>query len=526
MPTRILPANPFRRKVLVGLSAAVCGAALARVFGVPFTANEITISAADFGAVPDGADAGPGLARACAAVARNGGGRLVIAPGVYRILSKQGAALFFNRLANIEIVANGAELVFAGLARPLVFRNCSNVRVTGLTISWARPPFSQGDIKSLSADGKTVEIALDAATPMDGWTKVEAIGSYDRSSGLIQRRGVDAYDAVQSVEMLSPSVARLNLKWPIGLERAKTLVLRHATYEACAMSFGACATVNIEDVTVHSAPGAAFVAGNCRDMSLRRCVIAPKDGLLMSICADGAHLVDCGGQILLEDCSFSKMGDDGVNVNSAYWRVVERPDGRTVLVSQWRNTPFQPDQTPAGGDLFEFASGSTLEKLGEARLANAAPEGPTPITRERLRFATDVPGAVGDLVVNESHSPRVLIRNCRFENNRARGVLAHRDTLIENCLFLNQSAQGVLLAPDEWWMEGPEVANVQILGNTFDGVDRWGQKLGAIYIDAMVTGPDGRAHSSPGRPNHDITIKDNVFKNIDGPEVVERDVRP
>ena len=74
-------------------------------------------------------------------------------------------------------------------------------------------------------------------------------------------------------------------------------------------------------------------------------------------------------------------------------------------------------------------------------------------------------------------------------------------------------------------MEGPEVADVRVVGNLFDGVDRWGTKQGAVRVDAQTFGPDGKTRTSPGQPNQDVVIQRNKFRNIEGPQVVLRAVR-
>jgi hypothetical protein len=221
------------------------------------------------------------------------------------------------------------------------------------------------------------------------------------------------------------------------------------------------------------------------------------------------------------------MGDDGVNVNAAYRKVIGRPDARTLIVANRNDFPFRAEEAPPAGDRFEIASAATLETRGEDALAGASLEPGAPATRERLVFAENLPAqaAAGDVVVDKSQLPRLTVRDCLFEGNRARGVLAHAHARIENCEFRDQTLEGVLLSPDLFWMKGPEVADVRVVGNLFDGVDRWGTRQGAIRVDAQVEGPNGKTVTSPGRPNHDVTIENNVFRNIDGPNVVLRALR-
>jgi hypothetical protein len=491
-------------------------------------AFDATVVATDFGARPDGSDAAPGFAKAIAEVARRRGGRLVVLPGRYEFFSTLGVGLNFFGLRDVEIEAQGAEFVFRGLTRPFVLRNCRNLTLRGLRLRWARVPFSQGDLVDVADDRRSAVIALDEITPFDGFTRVKAFGEYERSSGLIATQGLDVFDAVQSVEGIDPRRVRLHFNRQLNIARRNAWVLRHAIYEAHVFDMRGCSDMRFDEVVIHSAPGMGFVAALSRNITVSRCEIAPPEesGLLMSTTADAVHFANCGGDAAIENCRFAAMGDDGVNVTTSYWRIAERPDKQNAIVTQWRNHGFLPDDAPVAGDVVELASGSTLEPLGEARVDEAHVVGSAPAEKMALHFATDAKGMVGDLACDEAHLPNLLVQNCRFENNRARGVLAHKNARIENNLFLNQSAQGVLLAPDEWWMEGPEVANVKIVGNVFDGVDRWELKQGAIKIDALSLDQGGKPTQSPGRPNHDIVLKDNIFRNIVGPDVVARAIKP
>jgi hypothetical protein len=487
------------------------------------------VDVARFGAFSGVGDVGPAFARAIAELTRSGGGRLLVPPGVYTFAAEAGPILWFAGLADVDIEAYGAAFVFRGLARPFRFENCRNVRLRGVTIDWARAPFSQGEIEAQAPDRKSADVVLDEATPMDGWTTVKAIGGYDRETGLMTRSRLDVYGVGDAVEPLGPRRVRVHFRWPVDLSQARTLLLRHAVYEAHAINAQGCTDVAIEDVTVVVVPGIGFVGGRCRNLSLTRCVVAPRpgSGLFMSTCAGASHFTNCSGEVTVEGCRFSRMGDDGVNVNAAYRKVIGRPDARTLIVANRNDFPFRPEEAPPPGDRFEIASAATLETRGEDALARASLEPGAPATRERLVFAQDLPAqaAAGDVVVDKSQLPRLTVRDCLFEGNRARGVLAHAHARIENCQFRDQTLEGVLLSPNLFWMEGPEVADVRVVGNLFDGVDRWGTRQGAIRVDAQVEGPKGKTVTSPGRPNHDVTIENNVFRNIDGPNVILRAMR-
>ena len=476
--------------------------------------------AQDFGITPNGNDAAPGLQRVCAALSAAGGGHLIFAPGDYVILATSGVAVSLSQLKNVTIDGNGAFFKFRGLCRPFYFRECSNVCIQNLTIDWVRPPFSQGDVVNLANGGKSIEVLLDAITPLDGWDRVQAIGGYERDSGLLSRTRIDAYGVVSSIKPLDQHRVVLNCQHPLEISPGQTLALRHYVYDAHALSFHKCQNIVINNVTVHTAPGMAFVMGLCKNVSITNCKVVPKpsSGRFMSTTADAVHLSDCCGQLTIVGCVFASMGDDGVNVHKTYWKIVELSDRKTLVATKRGNAQFDIDETPQPEDTFYFVSRATLEQSSAEKLSSATLL--TPI-QEKLTFSNVIPGniSVGDYIIR-ANSDSLRIKQCQFTANRARGVLAHNNAVISQCEFRDQSMQAIVLSPDLYWQEGPAVTNVTIAENIIDGVNRWGNGQAAILIDALITDSNGNLKTSPGHPNHDININRNIFRNVDGPEII------
>ncbi len=499
----ILGLTANRRRVLLGLASLPTVAIAAPA-----------LSVRDFSALPDGSDAGPGFARACDALARRGGGRLLVPAGIYAIAAMSGAAIRLENLANVEIAADGAELQLNGLCRAVSAQNCRGLRIRGLTVDWRRPPFSQGEVAALSRNGREVEVALDAATPFDGWTQVEAIGAYERATRLVTRRQVDAYDCVDAVEGISPRRVRLRLSHEIGLRGGETLVLRHVAYAAEAIELKNCRDVEVSLVTVRTAPGIAIRAWRCTNVTLNGCVVAAAPGLLMSSVADAAHCIDCEGDIRVDACRFTDMGDDGLNVHGTYLRIAAC-EGRALTVAKPRDEGFADEEVPPAGARFAVISGRTLETLGEAQIARSSRSG----RRLTLVLADDPPATlgVGDAVI-DTRTTKLTVRLSRFGGNRARGVLAHSNATIEDCEFHDQSLEAILLCPDLVWQEGPAATHVRIARNVIVGANRWSTDGGAIRADAVVNG----GLTTPGHPNRDIVLEDNVIRGTPEPNVVLR----
>jgi len=444
-----------------------------------------------------------------------GGGKISLPAGTYRFSQTAGSIISLDGLANVEIDATGVKMVLSGRAQALLISACRGVRITGLTVDWARPPFSQGTVIFVEPDGKSTDIMLDTLSPADGWTRVEAIGTYDRARRLTAVAGVDVYHVVDKVDPISSFHVRLGLSQPIDLRVGDTVVLRHQIYGTNAIDLRRCADVELDRVTVHSAPGMAVVGSRCSGVTLRELSVVPppRSKRLMSTCADGAHFVDCDGKILFERCRFFAMGDDAINVHGTYWRILEQAESNALIVNKRDRASFKKLELPKDGDKFSFASGKGLASMGSGTLMEAAVRDDAPMNL-KLVFKEPLPDALvpGDVIIRIGHGHSLTVRECRFDGNRARGVLAHRDVAILNNSFLGQSEEAILMAPDLWWMEGPEVANVVIRGNNIKDVNRSGHAAGAIRIDSVVATDGGQAHGNVGHPNHNVQLMENVIQ--------------
>ncbi len=466
------------------------------------------IAVSDYGALPDGTDATPGVLRAIQALPRQDGAILKFAVGTYRFRQPAGVILRLQGIANLLIDGSGATLMFQGAAIPFFFKNCPSLSIQRLSVDWGRPPFSQGDVIAVAPDLTHADIRIDPEFPVDGHEPIQALATYDRARGLMARRGIDAYNVVRDVHLVATQVLRLRFTRSIPLSVGETVVLRHQVYRSNVFTLSKCSDVHFTDVVVNAAPGMAVLGSKCHNLAFDnfRVEPTPKTGRLMSTCADGIHLADCTGSVDIQGCAMAGMGDDCVNVHAGYLRIVNRIDNSTVLVSQPGDAPFGPEDLPAPGQAFTFSDGQTLQLLGSGELL-ADVGGP----RARLQFVRDIPSTIreGDLLFNLADSPRVTIANCQFLGNRARGVLAHSNAVIENCIFANQFEEALLLLPSASSADGGAVNDTTIRGNHIEGVNRAGYPSGAIRIGALAQSPGKPDYPSTAIVNRNVTVADN-----------------
>jgi hypothetical protein len=146
-------------------------------------------SVVDFGADPTGVkDATAAVQRAIASLARRNA-RLVFPAGKYTFAASDAVLMEFHGYEGLEIFGNGAELSFSGATRPMLINGCKDLEVHDIIVDWARPPFSQGTIKSIS--DRTITVAVDPAYPVDGSERVQTIAA------LTSRRGATCRVAIR-----------------------------------------------------------------------------------------------------------------------------------------------------------------------------------------------------------------------------------------------------------------------------------------------------------------------------------------
>ena len=499
----------MRRSVVLG------AANLALIAAAPDT----RVSVADYGAVPNGDDAGPGVARAIAALPKVGA-TLFFPPGRYRFRQHGGTAVALHDFERLTVTAHGATFLFEGNTSPILLARCVAPVLEGFSIDFDRPPFSQGEVLAVAPDARSFEIRVDDEFPVDGSEPIQTLGTYDRASGLTARHGLDYYGVGQSSTLLRPQTLRIATRYPVpGLQTRDVVVLRHNVYGNHCIVVNGCTAPVIRDVGIHAGGGMGVVGSRNSDVTIERLQIMPTParGRLMSVCADGVHLGQGSGTVTIADCLMAGMGDDGINVNNRYLRIVERRDDRTLVVGKYRNQSFDQSDAPTDPTRFALVAVRTLTTIGEA-LAIA---GQVAGDRATLRFQSDLPRTLleGDMLSDLSANVALTVSRCVFPGNRARGVLAHSNATIEGCRFANQTHSAVLLAPDLVWLEGAEAAQVRIVDNEMIDVQRSGSDRGAVCITVGL--PQG---SSAGLVNHDIYVQRNHIVGP-GPALVADHVR-
>jgi len=197
----------------------------------------------------------------------------------------------------------------------------------------------------------------------------------------------------------------------------------------------------------------------------------------------------------------------------------------TCIARRWPSGAPNQVQVPKhtftvrSGDRLSLVRSASATILGEATVKTVEDKGDSWL----LTFHEDLPElSTGDgfnssdnfYNLSEMASP-FLIRNCRFNAYRGRGILvSSRNGVIENNLFNTNDGLGVVFSYEsQLWADGPLAQNITIRNNKFHA--RWEEHMPAIY--AHIVTRDGATVES--RPYKNFRIENNRFFNYTKPVV-------
>lgn len=449
--------------------------------------------------------------------------------------------------------ANG--LVIEGIGTTLIFsdRNgtgwsfdsCRNITLRGFTIDYDPLPFIQGRITGRSEDGRRLDF-----TVCDGYPglRVEDRQHYrqayifeaDQSRWKpwvpdLYARQVEIVDGRHGRFVMGATPAYHEL---IQVGDRIVLTLR----SGAAIRMNDCENVRIEDVTFLAAPGAAYLGRYMRGDNYFRYTIRPgpppagaSEPRLMSTCADGLNIAFATKGPTIEGCRFSFMGDDSVNLHGATFVVLEQTSPNELLVAWPYSREYLSSVMPAGATVRRLRPGN-YEVLGTAKLIAFDPiQGLTPEHLQRIHsvwprseagrgtafrmiLAEPMATKPGDFLdVPDSNAPGFAIRDCVFQDHRARGLrIMASHGVIERNTFRRLKMSAVTLGAEyEFWREAGWVEDVTVRNNTIEDVGRDGanQRSNAYVLGAIsVFGRTDRGSQYPLWPgNHGIVIEGNTI---------------
>ena len=474
-----------------------------------------------------------------------GSRRVTIPPGVYRVTPENGHHLRLADLENVEIEAEGVEMICTETTRAITIENCNNLTIRGLSIDYDPLPFSQGRIVSISDDTLTHEIELFEDYPAADSVQANKYEIYDPQTrelrfGSYFGLSVQAVDERRVRMTIGSQYANVADRpervgdWVVMTSRQVTGPFIPHTIQA-----DACENLVLEDVTVY-AFGFGFFETNCSASVYRRCkvdrralqdeIVPRQHARLRSLNIDGFHSKHARVGPRYLGCEARFMADDGIAINGHY-HLVTHSDGDTLRVIAKRTDGFTIDQ------------GETVEMLGYdgqrrdnatvvsvRRTHDITPQEDAFLRKQpmdqRMQEHQDgmlthgyevvldrpVDLEMGSVIGSRDRvGSGFQIIDCVMEYNRSRGVIVKAsDGEIRGNRFAGNWGEAILVSPNFWWLESGSSENLLIQDNTIT------DPIG-IPIGVYAFSPRGEP-LPPGALRH-ITIRDNVIRDSPRPGI-------
>ena len=494
-------------------------------------ADAPVLRARDFGFSETAADNTAALRAALQAAKARRAASLVVEKGTYRFASD--APVTMEGFSDFTFEGGGATFVsWRRKGEFFVLRRCERVRIRNFSLDWdwARDPLASL-VRVSATDEQSYELTFvdyDAFPCRDSrFAILSAFDPKTRSVGFEGgiTRGINFFRWNKPhvrTEWIAPNRARV-FQRPYDIAVGQLYRLQHYYYDLNGFTLHANAHVRLEDVTVLSTPGHAFLVSGPQHHTLfsRVNIVPPKDDRrrIITCTADHLHVAQSRGFIKLEDCEFSLGADDIFNMHDCSG-FARRHGSHTVRTQNARAYGQLPRGTRVEirhGDYSPSGFFGTVERVETVDRAHGVYD---------ITFAEPVPEEKSDGFVlfdwtYDTHN--VIVRNCRFHDNRARGLLIlARDVTVAGNVFRHHESGAIKIETGytlEHWSEGYGVTNVVIRNNVFDNVNpkcaygAHGRR--AIYAGIYLrTDPSNDTTDWP--IVSDILIADNVFRDQSG----------
>jgi uncharacterized protein (TIGR03437 family) len=466
------------------------------------------------------------------------GQRTVVVPaGVYQIPSQtNGIHLDLENLSNFEIDATGATFLFQDvLATGVLFNNCLNVYFHGATLYYGTPPYSQGVIRAVAADGSSLDVQIEKGYPTNlddpKYFTPQIIGHLFDSTTRLWKRNVAGDIYGNKTQRLASDTFRIFTDSLGGAAAGDLVAFRSGTGDTT-VRVNSSSRMTLSNLTVYNASGFVAVSeADGGDMGPNhyshitvtrgpRPTGATTDPLFTTLGGFDSTEMRNGPDV--ENCDFEYMPDDGIAISGHYSWVIEAA-GNTLIVS---NTSVYNGAGFLPGDPLRLVDAND-RPAGEAIVTSVVPLPNYQNTRKSQR-TTIQDFTIGpyyqitlDRVLNagfdylagnpNANGAGFVLLNNIIRNNREHGMLLFGDNgIVEGNLIDGSTVEGIGIGPSFFWDIANYNRNLVIRNNTIRDVGYWSGGTAAIAIVS-----DGGPVAAGAFQN--ILIDGNTFEDFDMP---------
>ncbi len=483
-----------------------------------------TVPVSQFGASPDNPNNVDALNAAFTYCADHPGTRLLFEKGDYLVTGQ----LLLEELKDVCIDGTGAKLLYDCSGSFFTLHHCECLEIRGLTFDWNWDKMPLGAIaraETVKGEKNTLDFIFDdpAYARED---MLYAVCQSDPETGTYGAKGVyiESYDGqnpdvIKSVKKVGENTLRVVHNGAWAHFGGNSFILRSTAYGGSLIDiYDRCRDVTLDALNLYGGTGMGIIVGErTSHFILRGIFIGPDPHKAELHCtsldADAVHISDSDGCFLIENCDFSRQGDDDVNINSGIG-LIRSVSGRTVTFEAdgsmnvdpgdavlFRNMRFDLMECTAVAESY----GQTEDGLREVTFRDALPDG---VKKGCFLFNRDNTGC------------NYVIRNNRFHEHRARSLLLQTsDGLVENNVFYKTTHNAIKIIMDinGVWHEGTGADNIVVRRNKFIECAVIGTEI--IEVGTHLLDKSNHSHAFTN-----VRIEDNEFRDVCGNLMVVNNV--
>ena len=440
---------------------------------------------------------------------------------------------------NLVVDGGGSTFMFHDRMQPFTVDHSAQVTLRNCSIDWDIPLSAEAVVEAAATDYLDLRIdptqfpyAIEAGKLVfmgEGWKSqwwdtMDFDGQNLRvvpgtgDAGCLGRNWKD-YKA----EELEKGRVRLHRKFGRRPAVRDVLVLRHSERDHAGLFIADSKDVVVENINLYHCAGLGLLAQFTENLTVRQfhAVPSPRRKVLSGH-DDGVHVSNCRGLVRIEGCRFHGLMDDPINVHGTSVRIIGRPAPDRLLCK------FMHEQSTGmtwgrPGDQVGFIEHNSMQTVGRGACSNY-------LAKDRDTFEVTLtepaPASlkIGDALENLTWSPDVIIRQCHFASNRARGVLISTPgrLVVEDNRF-ESSGSAMLIAGDaNYWFESGAVTDVVVRRNVFEA-----PCLTSMYqfCEGIISVYPEIPRLDPAAPFHrNIRIEENEFHAFDFPVLYAKSV--
>nr|WP_320021565.1 right-handed parallel beta-helix repeat-containing protein [uncultured Draconibacterium sp.] len=439
-------------------------------------------------------------------------------------------AFHFENVKNLVIDGRGSHLIFHQEIQPFTFDNCENITLKNVTIDWEQPFIAQAEV--LRVNDRYMDIALNPKeTPYhleegkiffdvgngrtNEWKQTLEI---DRKGRYIVPQtgdlpclgeGWNAYTA----EATMPGIVRLHFNFKRKPQIGNFLIMQHATPTHAGVFISESKKITIENLRLYHAAGSGILAQYSKNIEFDGYQAIPNRTRIRYFGGgfDGLQIVNCQGNVLVNNCTFEGLINQPVTIHSISVRVDEVMSANQIKCS-YLDKQNEIQNWARSGDRINFIGANSTNTIKTITVIDEQ--------HFSLLFEQPVPTNLqaATIIENLSCIPNLTIKNSNFKNSRASGLVVATagKVEIENNTF-ESSGSAIRIAGDANTSQKTGGAtDVSISGNRFTslcntGAYRYNEAIISIYPIIPALNDDTPVF------HRNISIQNNLFNSFDYP---------